>query len=326
MSRLHRTAPALWLGGALAILLLAIVFVPAKPVSAKASKAGPAKAGAAQAAPAQDSSQYVGEETCLTCHEDRKNGYHGSPHARALDPRSPAAAAGCESCHGPGKAHVEGDGDKTKIKQLGSMKPKDVNDTCLTCHNRGEHAAWEGSAHDARNLSCTTCHGVHEYKSEKSQLKTATQIETCATCHKDKASKLNRTGHMPLREGKMECSSCHSPHGSVSNVRMLRVGDSINESCTSCHTEKRGPYLYEHAPTNESCATCHDPHGTNNDRMLVAKMPMLCQRCHVHSRHPATIYDGNVTKTSNRLFGRSCMNCHQQIHGSNHPAGNFFVR
>ncbi len=326
MSRLHRTAPALWLGGALAILMLAIVFVPAKPVSAKASKAEPAKAAAAQAAPAQDASQYVGEETCLTCHEDRKKGYHGSPHSRALDPRSPAAAAGCESCHGPGKAHVEGDGDKTKILRPSSMTAKDVTQICLTCHSRGDRAAWEGSQHDGRNLSCVTCHSVHEPKSEKSQLKKTTQLETCGTCHKDKVAKLNRTGHMPVREGKMECTSCHNPHGSMSNVRLLKVGDSINESCVSCHTEKRGPYLYEHAPTNESCVTCHDPHGTNNDRLLVAKLPMLCQRCHVHSRHPATIYDATQTKTSNRLFGRSCMNCHQQIHGSNHPAGNFFVR
>jgi hypothetical protein len=26
------------------------------------------------------------------------------------------------------------------------------------------------------------------------------------------------------------------------------------------------------------------------------------------------------------MFGRSCMNCHQNIHGSNHPSGQFFMR
>jgi DmsE family decaheme c-type cytochrome len=325
MSRFHRKAPALWLGGALAMLLLAIVFMPARPVSAKVVKADTAKAVKAQT-PAPDAAAYAGEETCLTCHEDRKSGYHGSPHARALDPRSPAAANGCESCHGPGKAHVEGDGDKTKIKRLGSMAAKDVNETCLTCHNRGEHAAWEGSAHDARNLSCGACHSVHAPKSPKAQLVKATQSETCATCHQDKSAKMKKNAHMPVREGKMECSSCHNPHGSVENVKALKAGTSVNESCLSCHTEKRGPFLYEHAPAAESCATCHDPHGSNNERMLVAKQPMLCQRCHIHARHPATIYDNAQIKTSNRAFNRSCMQCHQQIHGSNHPAGNFFVR
>jgi DmsE family decaheme c-type cytochrome len=321
-------APALWLAGGFAIWLSAVAIVPVRAGSVDVPKAPPATAGAVAAspAPAQSADQFVGEETCLTCHEDRKQGYHGSPHARARDPRSPAAAAGCESCHGPGKAHVEADGDKTKIKRIGSLKPNEVNETCLSCHNRGEHAAWEGSAHDSRNLSCTTCHGVHDYKSEKGQLKRATQIETCASCHQDKSAKMWRSAHMPLREGKMECTSCHDPHGSLNNVRLLKTGTSVNESCVSCHTEKRGPYLYEHAPTSDNCATCHDPHGSNNERMLVAKMPMLCQRCHVHARHPATVYDNAAMKTSNRAFNRSCMQCHQAIHGSNHPAGVYFTR
>ena len=328
MIRFHRMAPALWLGGGFAIWLSAVAIVPARAGSVDVPKDSPAQAGASQTSPAPPptADQYAGEETCLSCHEDQKKGYHGSAHARALDPRSPAAASGCESCHGPGQAHVEGGGDVTKIKRLGSMQPKDVNDTCLTCHNRGDRAAWEGSAHDGRNLSCATCHSIHEPKTEKGRLKKATQTETCATCHQDKSAKLQRNAHMPVREGKMECTSCHNPHGSVENVRLLKTGTSINESCVSCHAEKRGPFLYEHAPSAESCATCHDPHGSNNERMLVAKAPMLCQRCHVHARHPATVYDNAAMKTSNRAFNRSCVQCHQQIHGSNHPAGVYFTR
>ena len=131
---------------------------------------------------------------------------------------------------------------------------------------------------------------------------------------------------MPLREGKMDCASCHNPHGST-NVRMLKVGNWVNETCVSCHAEKRGPFLWDHAPVREACNTCHDPHGSNNDRLLVAKLPMLCQRCHIGTRHPSTIYDGNqLAAKSNRLIGRGCVNCHAQIHGSNSPAGNAFLR
>jgi DmsE family decaheme c-type cytochrome len=139
-------------------------------------------------------------------------------------------------------------------------------------------------------------------------------------------AKLQRVGHMPVREGKMTCTSCHNPHGST-NTRMLRVGNYINETCTSCHAEKRGPFLWDHAPVRQGCNTCHDPHGSNNDRMLVAKLPMLCQRCHIGTKHPSTIYDANqLAKGSNRLIGRGCVQCHQQIHGSNSPAGNAFLR
>ena len=133
---------------------------------------------------------------------------------------------------------------------------------------------------------------------------------------------------MPVREGKMACSSCHNPHGSTNNVKALRNGSSVVESCMTCHAEMRGPVLWPHAPVQESCATCHDPHGSSNDRMLVVRMPMLCQRCHVATRHPATIYDNAAitTNKSNRMFGRSCVNCHSNIHGSNHPSGQFYMR
>jgi DmsE family decaheme c-type cytochrome len=171
-----------------------------------------------------------------------------------------------------------------------------------------------------------SCHSVHSPKSEKFQLKTASVVQTCETCHKQEAMKLQRVGHMPVREGKMDCTSCHNPHGS-SNVRMLKAGNDINESCVSCHTEKRGPYIWEHAAGRENCASCHDPHGSNNDRMLVAKVPMLCQRCHVSSGHPPTIYDATqLAAGSNRMVGRGCVNCHSQIHGSNSPAGYTFLR
>ena len=115
--------------------------------------------------------------------------------------------------------------------------------------------------------------------------------------------------------------------GGVELVVMDMAGTTVDESCASCHAEKRGPHLWEHAPVANACITCHDPHGTNNDRLLVAKEPFLCQRCHVASRHPATIYDSaQVANGSNRVVGRSCVNCHSQIHGSNHPAGNMFLR
>ena len=212
-------------------------------------------------------------------------------HGRPDHPRSPAARQGCETCHGPGSTHVEDPEVPGMIRAFAKEPPRDANETCLTCHSRGTHALWEGSVHDSRNLSCVTCHSVHAFKSEKAQLKTAREMDTCATCHRDKVAKVDRSGHMPVREGKMQCSTCHNPHGST-NVKLLRKGDSIAEVCTSCHADKRGPYLWEHAPTRDGCTTCHDPHGSSNERMLVTKPPILCQRCHVATRHPSTIYDG----------------------------------
>src|SRR5262245_39067608 len=281
----------------------------------------------AQVPPAQQPG-YVGSDTCVTCHTDKGDSLKGTKHAQVHNPRTPAATQGCESCHGPGQAHVDDDA-KGHIKKFGQMAASDISQSGLACHNRGEHAAWEGSAHDRRNLSCVTCHSVHSPKSQTHQLVKATVTQVCATCHRLQVAKTERAvAHMPVREGKMECSSCHNPHGSLTNVKNLKTGSSVGELCMTCHAEMRGPMLWEHAPVRENCATCHDPHGSSNDRMLVVRMPFLCQRCHVATKHPSSVYDNNAitVNKSNRMFGRSCVNCHSNIHGSNHPSGQFFMR
>jgi len=310
-----------------ALLVTALVLAATAAVGVAAGRGStPPKAPPAAAA-AAETNGFVGEETCATCHESEAKALHHTLHGKAQNERTPSGTPGqaCETCHGPGQKHVDS-GRKEDIRRFTAISARDVNATCLNCHGKTSHTQWQGSMHDARNLSCTTCHSVHNPKSERAQLKTITATETCQTCHKQEAMKVKKSGHMPVREGKMECTSCHSPHGST-NVRMLKTGNSINEACASCHTEKRGPYLWEHAAVRENCASCHDPHGSNNDRMLVAKAPMLCQRCHISSRHPATIYDGaQLAAASNRLVGRGCVNCHAQIHGSNSPAGNRFLR
>ena len=274
---------------------------------------------------AQTPDEYAGQDTCLTCHESQT--YKGTAHAMVSNPRSPASTHGCESCHGPGKAHAESGGDTTKIVRLNMLKPQQASETCTACHDRGKHALWSGSQHDNRQVGCLTCHSVHKPEGPK-QLKTKTEMQTCATCHRNIVNKQFRFNHMPLREGAMTCSSCHNVHGST-NVRLLKTGTTVDEACSSCHAEKRGPYLWEHAPVANACNTCHDPHGSNNERMLVAKPPYLCQRCHVTSRHPPTVYEGFILGNStnaNKIVSRSCVVCHSQIHGSNAPSGKAFLR
>lgn len=330
---LRGSGPKLWMACGLAAWLAAFATVQAQTTPRAAVPAPEDESSAvgdipqpqaAQQSGAQSGATYVGQDACLTCHDDPKYDNKGTPHARAADPRTPAAKQGCESCHGPGSLHME-DPQANHVRIFPKVSADEVNDTCTSCHNRGEHALWDGSAHQSRDLSCVTCHSVHSPKSETGQLKARGQADLCATCHRDKVAKLDRSGHMPVREGKMQCSTCHNTHGST-NTKMLRTGDSIAELCTSCHADKRGPYLWEHAPSRDGCVTCHDPHGSSNERMLVTRLPILCQRCHVATRHPSTIYDEALINTSARTYARSCVTCHAAIHGSNHPSGQRFIR
>jgi DmsE family decaheme c-type cytochrome len=243
-------------------------------------------------------------------------------------PRNEQERLACENCHGPGKAHVEAGGGKGNIISFGRKDPTPVeqrNAMCLSCHEKTARLFWQGSPHESHDIACTSCHKVMEDVSPKSQLAKATEIETCGQCHLERRAQQMRSSHMPLREGKMTCTSCHNPHGGVTQHNLKAM--STNDTCFLCHAEKRGPFLWEHAPVTESCTNCHDPHGSNHENMLKLAKPRLCQQCHVETRHPTRPY-GQESSASNFKFilGRQCLNCHVNIHGSNHPSGFAFTR
>ena len=122
-----------------------------------------------------------------------------------------------------------------------------------------------------------------------------------------------RSSHMPLREGKMVCSDCHNPHGSTTEALLKK--DSINDTCYTCHAEKRGPFLFEHAPVRENCENCHVAHGSVNEFLLRIPRQRLCATCHGFG-HGLT--SGPLAVQS---MGRSCQNCHNAVHGTNDPSG-----
>ncbi len=274
---------------------------------------------------------YVGSKACEACHEERVEAFQANVHHQAeLDGSLVADHVGCEGCHGPGSLHAEAEGDEKDprfhtIRNFKNMKPDEASAVCQTCHKTGEQFYWAHSTHARNNVMCQDCHTIHSAKSQGQHglLKATTATDLCIRCHQDKHATLARSAHMPLREGGMTCYDCHNPHGSV-GPHMIRAA-SNTELCTTCHMDKRGPFLWEHPPVPEDCVNCHLPHGSNNDKVLAAKRPFLCQRCHIATRHPSTLYD-LPDLVSNRLANRSCTNCHSQIHGSNHPSGKAFLR
>jgi DmsE family decaheme c-type cytochrome len=286
---------------------------------------------AARAPSSQPAAQYAGSDACKTCHEQQWAEFQKTAHGRVgQDGAVVADIVGCESCHGPGSLHVASGGDDTDpgfatIRKLDKLPPAQQSEVCQSCHKGGEQFYWKHGPHAKNDVSCLNCHSIHHAQTPAGGplLKKAEINELCAGCHRTKRLTLSRSSHMPLREGGMNCADCHNPHGtaSPSNLR----ASTVNELCLKCHADKRGPMLWEHAPVRENCLNCHEPHGSNNGKSLASKLPYLCQRCHIGTRHPATLYDLNDLQ-SNRLLNRACTNCHSQIHGSNHPSGKYFLR
>jgi DmsE family decaheme c-type cytochrome len=196
----------------------------------------------------------------------------------------------------------------------------------LSCHQSNAAHDWASSAHAASNVACTSCHRLH---TPKDPVQTAAgQIEVCAGCHQAEHADLDKLSRHPLREGKMACTSCHSPHGSTAPAQLVR--NTVNETCTSCHAEYRGPFLWEHQPVAEDCSNCHDAHGSAQPALLKMRPPFLCQTCHEGAGHPSMVntpqgLPGSGAPSAFLLAG-GCINCHSQIHGSNHPSGRAFMR
>ena len=276
-----------------------------------------------------------GADTCLKCHdEDYKYPIYPvffSKHGDMHDKRTPMAQLQCESCHGPGRAHATEPRvgyQRAKIIAFGPnspASPAEQNGQCLQCHNQKDHIAWEGSAHETQNVLCVNCHTLHKRKDPV--LDKAQQANTCYSCHKKQRGEFARSSAHPVRQGKMACSQCHNPHGSLTEG-LLKTG-TRNETCYKCHAEKRGPFLWTHAPVAEDCGICHEFHGSLHSPLLKKRAPLLCQQCHTIAGHPSLPYDesGLATATPNSyLLAKSCLNCHSQVHGSNHPSGVKFMR
>ena len=246
---------------------------------------------------------YVGEATCLTCHQDQS--YAGTRHGHAFEARTPAATRGCESCHGPGQKHAES-GDPALIRNFN--RPR-----------RRKRATPARRATTVRRTRYGTAASTISATSLARRVTASTLRRAIAAQSQDRDGPVRHVS--PQRNEQAVSVQPHAGAGGHADLRVVpqRAREHERQAAQGGHddrrelhklsADKRGPYLWEHAPVSESCVTCHDPHGSNNDRMLVSKLPFLCQRCHVTSRHPPTVYDGFVLQNSgnaNKIYTRAC--------------------
>jgi predicted CXXCH cytochrome family protein len=292
---------------------------------------------------------YVGAETCAGCHADQARQFAKRVHAHAQEAGA-KYGTGCESCHGPGKAHanaqMEAAGDPAKEEAGKKLifgfhgKPQENAARCLACHSTSrDQDLYNRSEHKLMGVSCDQCHAAHllagTAKRERVEASLAQgqffmvpklteedrwlnqsllrkpQPDLCYTCHKVIQAQFSLPTHHRVPEGLMKCTDCHNAHGTMTRPLLKKAGW---EACVSCHAEKRGPFVYEHPAVKvEGCTSCHTPHGSIERQLLLRREGrFLCLQCHVDPM-AANVPHGRLTWTTRG----ECVRCHANIHGSN---------
>lgn len=287
-----------------------------------------------------NSDDYVGSEACQACHEDQAKNFTGTKHAKLGQIASwKNKAQGCESCHGPGRLHIE---DATNPKGIISFKNKNskqISETCLGCHAGKEaHNNYRRGEHWRSDVGCTDCHSSHGAPMPNSRPGSMTLVgetthqnpgiattamlrqsepQLCLTCHTETKAQFTKPFHHKVLEGAMNCSSCHNAHGGFeSKQTKLAVGADI--TCINCHSNRQGPFVFEHAPLKtEGCMACHTPHGTSNPKLLIRSTArQLCMECHSSITAQAAPGTPSFHDQANVRW-KDCTVCHAAIHGSN---------
>lgn len=197
------------------------------------------------------------------------------------------------------------------------------SDFCAECHV-DQFEKFQGTIHDDTLAyleddltgigGCEACHGAGSLHVElaggeepgfRAAMDSSPDPDACWQCHLEVRGQFSMPERHPVLQGFMTCADCHDPHG-TSNVKFLR--EAANDTCTSCHADKAGPWVFPHPVSEvEGCTACHQPHGSVNPHMLpYREITFTCLSC-----HPSTPAFHTIPSFA------QCNACHTQIHGSN---------
>ena len=275
--------------------------------------------------PAGDST--IAERRCRLCHADKFAGFEQNAHSILNDTgwqERTGNPIACVNCHGDVAEHMRLGGGRQAVFAFREESPLAQADRCNGCH-RDTHPGFDRSPHATAGLSCTSCHSQHGAAPQAHALlkSTALPLEVgalrptssiCFDCHGDIFSQFAFNERHRLREGVLDCTSCHDPHAPATRADL---GGFKQEACIDCHTDKGGPFVFEHpASRTEGCTACHSPHGSPNRHLLShERVAELCLTCHA----AVPQFHLGFSPVGPPRFGldTQCTTCHSSIHGSN---------
>ncbi len=297
-------------------------------------------------------SAFAGPERCRDCHKDETVEYQKTSHSKIVFPGK-NYIQGCETCHGPAKAHADAveaahgdDADTAKaLKEhpLFSFRgtPEENAAHCLTCHTTSkQQELFEHSEHAGHGVSCNQCHAAHLVDEVKDASKGNLSYPQGYFFQLPQLADETRWLHNSLLKQSEPtlCFGCHRTiqaqfalpehhrvpeglmkcsdcHNPHGSENMASLNNPRFETCVKCHVEKRGPFVYEHPAVKvEGCVACHNPHGSTNRMLLVRREGrQLCLQCHTGFHTQAQVPHSRLGFQTSG----ECVRCHVAVHGSN---------
>lgn len=169
------------------------------------SVAGPEVAAAP--APAQDPDPFVGNAMCVRCHQDVQQAMVTEPHGAG---QADLADRGCQSCHGPGRLHVQRPEEVRHQPRVSSLSAERQGQLCGDCHGDMRPVS---TAHTVAQVACNGCHTFHRREGQPLVLAWQTK---CLSCHagSEPYDELHSYDEEALTAGTVSCTSCHGQgHG-----------------------------------------------------------------------------------------------------------------
>ncbi len=207
-------------------------------------------------------------QSCLGCHDF---GVHSpvhpllaSKHGDANLAGTPMAKRGCESCHGKSSAHQRAPTKNSPGLSFGPRWSASVvqqNQACLSCHKGNVAQHWVGGSHEQRQLTCVTCHDMHN---TAKKLLHDQQTSVCTTCHKPQQQGMHTLNK--ALDKQPDCTLCHNPHANAEPKPQLLSNRS--EGCRFCHdlpamvgdptvSAKANSYHKTMTQLGRTCVDCH---------------------------------------------------------------------
>jgi predicted CXXCH cytochrome family protein len=353
---LMRTASPMAMGMRRLLLVAVGLLCVETPVLAQRRPATTTSSSITWRAPeAGHAEDYVGSERCRSCHKAEFTEFEKTPHARTTG--APAGAiTGCEVCHGPGKAHAEGEegahGDDQRMAAAARLifrfdgTPRENAGRCLTCHTSGRSQQnFAHSEHFMHGVACQDCHSAHlteaaDAAAGAAPLRTRSAQARLFAVPEIGVESAWLQGSLLTRPQPALCFRCHAdvqaaftlpthhrvPEGLMTCTDCHEPHGTMNptalrgvrfDACLTCHADKRGPFVFEHASVQvEGCIACHTPHGSVN-RMLLTRREGRFLCLECH----VTPFAANTPHSRLGFQARGeCTRCHVAIHGSNFNA------